>query len=732
MDNKKYLVTSALLYVNNYPHLGNLVCVISADVYFRYLKLRGKNAIYVLGTDEHGTTAEVKAREEGVTPKQLVNKYFKIHKKIYDWFNVCPDVFGRTSSKTNYETTIDIFNKLNKNGFIFDDTVRQAYCSKCKKYLSDRYVEGECPHCGSEHARGDQCEDCGKLLDALELVNPKCSVCGKKPDVKTTQHLFLDLPKISPQLKKWVVGQGKKGNWSKNAITMTNAWLKEGLKPRCITRDIKWGIPVPLKGFEKKVFYSWFDAPIGYISIVRENLKDWHSWWHEPKNVKLMQFMGKDNIPFHTILFPSYLIGAKDNYVLLDQISSNEYLNYEGGQFSKSRHVGVFGDDAMKTGIKADLWRYYIMVNRPEKADTDFSWEDFQSKVNHEVLAALGNLVNRVVKFLNKFYDGKVPAGKLGKRDKEFLAHAEEKYEFILALQDEIKIKDGLREIMNLCKLGNQYFQDKEPWKAVKSDEGGKESADTALFVLANLVKDIALLIKPFMPDISEGIEKQINFKSTSFDELGELSIKAGHKVGIAKVLVEKLLDEDVKKFKEKFSSNKKGDGDKKGKIKKNEQKQKSFDVSKAELRVAKVIEVKDHPDADSLYVMKIDVGSVGKRKIVSGLKDYFSAKELVGKKIVVVCNLKPAKLRGVKSNGMLLAASKGKKLVLVEASGSKVGSLVSAGVGGGTKQKQINIEDFAKIDFKVKGKKVFVGADVLKTSAEKVVVDISDGARIS
>ncbi|PIZ52589.1 methionine--tRNA ligase, partial [Candidatus Woesearchaeota archaeon CG_4_10_14_0_2_um_filter_33_10] len=470
---QKILVTSALPYVNNVPHIGNMVCVISADVYTRFLRLKGVDVISVLGTDEHGTTTETKAIEEGITPKEVCEKYFKIHKKIYDWFESSFDCFGRTSSKENLEITQDIFKKLNKNGFIKKDILEQAYCPKCKKFLADRFVEGVCPKCGYKDARGDQCENCGALLNATELVDAKCKICGTKPITKKSEHLFIDLPKLAPMLEKWVKEQSVKGKWSQNAKTMIDAWLRDGLKPRCITRDLKWGIPVPLKGFEKKVFYSWFDAPIGYIGITKECRKDWKEWWFG-KDVRLVQFMGKDNIPFHTVLFPASLIGTKDGYILLDRISSNEYINYEGGQFSKSRGLGIFGDDAVKTGIKADAWRYYIMVNRPEKADTDFSWEDFQSKINNELVANFGNFINRTISFINQFYKSEVPEAKPDKKDEKLIKEINDDIKKITDLLNDVQLKEALKQIMHISRLGNQYFQEAEPWKK-------KENADTCL-----------------------------------------------------------------------------------------------------------------------------------------------------------------------------------------------------------------------------------------------------------
>ncbi len=687
---KRTIITSALPYVNNVPHLGTTVCVISADVFARYLKSQQQNIISVCGTDEHGTTAEVKAIEEGLTPKQLVDKYFKIHKNIYKWFNCDFDCFGRTSSEDNKEVTIDIFKKLDKNNFIIENVLKQPFCEKCDKFLSDRYIEGTCPFCGYEQARGDQCENCGKLLNATELKKPKCKVCNQKPVIKDTNHLFIDLPKIEPELKKWISKIQDK--WSNNAKTMTNAWLKEGLKERCITRDLKWGIKVPKKGYENKVFYSWFDAPIGYIGITKETRKDWHDLWHSPEKTRLVQFMGKDNIPFHTILFPAFLIGTRDNYTLLTDINVNEYLNYETGKFSKSRGEGVFGDDAIETGICADAFRYYILINRPEQSDTIFTWDDFQSKINNELVANLGNLVNRTIVFINRFFDGKVPNGSINQK---FISKLEKEYSKIEKSLDNIKLKDGLKQIMNVSKFGNQFFQEKEPWKTKDQD---------ALFTLVNIVKDLAILIQPFLPKTAESIFKQLNIEPQKWKDLGKTTIKPNHKINKQELLFKKLEDKQLKEFKEKF----------KGKNSDNI----------LDLKVAKVLEVKDHPDADKLYIFTIDLGKE-KRQLVAGLKPYYKKKELKGKNIVVVTNLEPAKLRGVESKGMLLAGDDGKNIIIITAEKSSPGDQITS------YDKQITFDEFLKIKLIVKNKKVLANNTILKTEKEDILCDIKDGSKV-
>jgi len=704
---KKVLITSALPYVNNVPHLGTMLPILSADVYARFLRLNSVNTMFVCGTDEHGTTAEVKALEEGVSPRELVDKYFKIHKKVYSWFLCSFDAFGRTSSKTNAETTIDIFQKLDKNGYIIEDTLEQLYCEHDDKFLADRFVEGTCPKCGYENARGDQCDSCGNLLNAVELINPKCKTCGGTPIVRKTKHLFMDLPKLEPKLKAWIDDSSK--NWADNAKTLTYAWLKEGLKPRCITRDLKWGIPVPKEGYENKVFYSWFDAPIGYISIFKEEFpNDFDSWWHNPKNVKLVQFMGKDNIPFHTILFPSFLIGSDDEYTLLDTMASNEYINYENAQFSKSRGTGVFGDDAMNTGISPDVWRYYLMVNRPEKTDTEFSWDDFSAKLNNELVANLGNLVNRTISFVNRFYDGLVPKYKLTKTEEQFLTEIKEKEELIYSLLEKVELKEAIREIMLLSGLGNKFFQESEPWKAI-NDEPKK--AERTVAVLTHIVKDLAILIEPFMPNASKRIRVMLNVSELKWSDLSKLNIKPGHKISIPRILFDKIEDETVKEFRLKFGG----------------KKTETENVMPIDLRVAEILSVEDHPDAEKLYVLKLNLGDE-ERQLVAGLKSYYSKEDLVGKKIVIVSNLEYAKLRGVLSQGMLLAADNSNDVGILYVNDSKPGEAVFC-EGYKVKSEKISYKEFISLDIKCKDGKIYYDGSVLKTKNETVKVErVIDG----
>lgn len=712
---RKILVTSALPYVNNVPHLGNLVCVVSADVYTRFLRLKNANVVSVLGTDEHGTTSETKAIEEGLTTKELCDKYYKIHKEVYDWFECDFDCFGRTSSKDNAEVTIDIFNKLYANGFIIEDSLEQLYCENDKRFLADRFVEGTCPKCNYENARGDQCEQCGSLLNAVELLNPKCKICKNKPIIKESRHLFIDLPKLQPELEKWI--NSVQNKWSDNARTMTQAWLKDGLRVRCITRDLKWGIQVPLKGFEDKVFYSWFDAPIGYIGITKENNKNWHELWHD-NNVKLVQFMGKDNIPFHTMLFPSFLIGAQDNYTLMKELSVNEFLNYEGGQFSKSRNIGVFGDDAKATGISPDVFRYYLMINRPERSDTDFTWDDFQKKNNAEMVGNFGNLVNRTVVFLNKSFNSIIPEGKLNDNDKRILEELRILTRDVENALDDINIKEALKEIMHISKIGNQYLQENEPWK-----NPNPERKATCLYVLANIVKDLSIMISPFMPIAAKSIQKQLGIKGIlSWDDIGVLSIKPGHIVGNADLLFKKIEDVDLKKFREEFA------GKKHVAVQVDESNSSPFD--KLQLRVAKITKVERHPKAEKLYIEHIDFGDE-QRVIVSGIVPHYTEEELVGKKIIVVTNLEPANLRGVESNGMLLACEENGVVGLLLPD-AELGEYVYTDELKLDQIKllpKIKIDDFAKAQLIAKNGKVYCDSKELKLQNGTISIDkVSNG----
>ena len=653
---KKRLVTSALPYVNNIPHLGNLTQVLSADVFARFCRSKGYETLYVCGTDEYGTATETRALQQGVTPRELCDHYHEIHKDIYKWFDINFDYFGRTSTEKQTEIVQDLFKKVDAAGYIREGEIDQLYCPNCQRFLADRYVLGTCPKCGYENAKGDQCDNCSSLLEPTELINPRCSVCGTTPEVKHTKHLYIDLPKALPLLEEWMNEASVNGFWAKNAIQVTKGWIRDGLKERAITRDLKWGIPVPKEGYEDKVFYVWFDAPIGYISISAYAVEDYKRWWQSPDDTELFQFIGKDNIPFHTVIFPSTLLASGDNWTMLHHMSSTEYLNYEGGKFSKSEGVGIFGNDVMDTGIPSDVWRFYMFYNRPEKSDVMFSWSDFQEKVNGELIGNLSNLVNRTLSFINRFYDGKVPEGDF---DNDLIDQIVEKEKTIDELLEKAGERDALRNIFFLSSIGNKAFQDGEPWRTRKEDP---ERAAKLLRTLVYLIRDLGVLVEPYMPQTSNKILKFVNNENANWSDLGnfESEIK---EIGKIELLFSKLEDASIEEFRTRFSGSQaereKKIGDKKVEENKEELTMAEEFASRVDLVVSKIVEVEKHPEGDKLYILKLDTGDEDDdRTIVSSIVPYYSAEELLNKNIVLVRNLKPAKFRGVKSRGMLLAAS--------------------------------------------------------------------------
>ncbi|WP_319417399.1 methionine--tRNA ligase [Marispirochaeta aestuarii] len=714
---KKRLITSALPYVNNIPHLGNLIQVLSADVFARFCRLKGYETLYVCGTDEYGTATETRALEEGVSPKELCDRYFVIHDDIYKWFNIAFDKFGRTSTPEQTDIVQSIFRGCDRQGYIKEGSIEQLYCTSCQRFLADRFVRGTCPHCGYDDARGDQCENCGKLLDPTDLVKPRCGTCGAEPEVRETHHLYLDLPAILPKLQNWMTEASVQGFWARNAVQMTNSWIRDGLKERAITRDLKWGIPVPKKGYEDKVFYVWFDAPIGYISITATLTAEWETWWKDPENVELFQFIGKDNIPFHTVIFPSSLLGSGENWTLLHHMSSTEYLNYESGKFSKSKGIGVFGTDAKETGIPADVWRFYIYYNRPEKADALFTWKDFQEKVNGELIGNLGNLVNRTLTFVNRFYDGKLPEAE---PDAEFWKQVAVHEEKITAHLERAELRDAFREIFALSSMGNKAFQDGEPWRTRKE---APEEAARLLRDLTFLIRDLAVLISPYIPETSDRIAGWLGMAEISWDTLG----RADGITAIAKpeILFQRLEDDFIETLRERFAgSQAEREAARKENQEKSEASPEDFFRERLDLRVARIETVEQHPDADKLYVLQLKLGEE-ERQIVSGLVDHYSIEDLTGRHIVLVYNLKPAKLRGIKSEGMLLAAStEGEKelevLFLPEvAPGTRLSLDGEAAAAEGAKR--ISIDDFFSTPMRVEDNTVMIGSTAVAADGTPV-----------
>ncbi|CAL8991786.1 unnamed protein product [Prunus brigantina] len=697
---RNILITSALPYVNNVPHLGNIIgCVLSADVFARYCRLRGYNTVYICGTDEYGTATETKAMEEKCSPQEICDKYHAIHREVYEWFNISFEKFGRTSTPQQTEVCQEIFKKLLENGWLSENTMQQLYCDTCKRFLADRLVEGTCPTQGCDYgsARGDQCENCGKLLNPTELKDPKCKVCKTTPRIRDTNHLFLELPSLKDKLEEYINRTSVAGSWSQNAIQATNAWLKEGLKQRCITRDLKWGVPVPHDNFKDKVFYVWFDAPIGYVSITKCYTDDWEQWWKNPENVELYQFMGKDNVPFHTVMFPSTLLGTGENWTLMKTISVTEYLNYEAGKFSKSKGIGVFGNNAKDTNIPVEVWRYYLLTNRPEVSDTLFTWADLQAKLNSELLNNLGNFINRVLSFVAKpsgqGYGSIIPDAPSAESDPltEKLAEKVGKYvEQYIESMEKVKLKQGLKTAMSISSEGNAYLQESQFWKLYKEDQ---PRCAVVMRTSVGLVHLLACLLEPFMPSFSLEVFKQLDLPPEThislYDDRGDIAsarrpweiVPIGHKIGKPEPLFKELKDEEVESLRKKFAGSQADRKEreeaeavkvaaqlKKMKVSDNSGKKKQqatksaaeaeISISRLDIRVGLITKAQKHPDADSLYVEEIDVGEGQTRTVVSGLVKYIPIEEMQNRKVCVLCNLKPATMRGIKSQAMVLAAS--------------------------------------------------------------------------
>ncbi len=774
------LITSALPYVNNIPHLGNLIQVLSADVFARFCRSRGYDTMYVCGTDEYGTATETRALEEGKTPKELCDYYNAIHKEIYEWFNINFDHFGRTSEPEQTEIVQAMFKSLDERGFIKENSIEQLFCTKCDRFLADRYVRGVCPHCGYDDARGDQCESCGKLLEPTELKEPRCLTCSHTPELRATSHLYIDLPGIQNEYGSWMEQTSQDGKWAKNSVQMTKSWIRDGLHERAITRDLKWGIPVPKPGFENKVFYVWFDAPIGYISITKaltnkmqekarkgeidaKDVPDWKSWWIPSESnapnaktpVDLFQFIGKDNIPFHTVIFPSTLIGSGKPWTKLHHMSSTEYLNYEGGKFSKSKGIGVFGSDAKESGILADAWRFYIFYNRPEKQDTFFTWSDFQAKMNAELVGNLANLVNRTTTFVQRYYDGIIPEGK---PDSELWAKVLDSEKKVTEAFEWANLKDAFHEIFAISSIANKAFQDGEPWKTRESEP---EKAASLIRDLCYVIKDLMIMVNPYIPQYAEKVlsffgkagctaKTGVNNADNAllWDNLG---VTEGlTTVSNCEIIFKPLDNKAVDAYREKYAGTqaerKEGKSEKKDEktSKKQEKKAKKAApeiimaenpvehfTNNIELRVATVKSVTKHPEADKLYIETMDDGTENERTILSGLVPYLKEEEILGKNVIIAYNLAARKMRGIESFGMLLAAdykdADGKECVeLLTAPWAKPGDLVviEGESANAEKPQTIGAEDFFAVEIKVSNKNVQIDGKNLTVNGQNLVTD--------
>ena len=669
MESQRTIVTSALPYANGPLHLGHIAgAYLPADIFVRYRKLRGDDIIFIGGTDEHGVPITLAAEKAGVSPKQIVDQYHNRIKKSFENLGINFTNFSRTTTKIHYEMTQDFFLKLNSKGYLKKKEIQQLYCTNDKMFLSDRYVEGTCPHCESADARGDQCESCGKWIDQVTLIEPRCKICGTTPEIRTTTHWFFDLAQFQKPLQEWL---SSKEGWRDNVINFCNGWLKEGLEERAVTRDLSWGVPVPLEEADGKVIYVWFDAPIGYISSTiewarREGKPDaWKDYWQNPDS-RLLHFIGKDNIVFHAIFFPAMLHGY-GGYVLPDNVPANEFLNMESQKFSTSRNFAVWVDDFLDS-FPPDPLRFCLVSILPETRDSDFSWKDFQSRNNNELADILGNFVHRTMTFAVQRFGGRVPAaGKFEDGDLAMIKTIDKGFREVGRYLDKFEFRNSAREMMNVAREANKFFNDNEPWATWKTD---KAKCATTIHVCLMVVKSLSLLMRPFLPFSAKGIWETLMI-STPIDSVAwgdpeSWKLDEGHQLGKPEILFNKIEDEAIDKEIQKLlgKNQEKPEPDRKA-----DTMEASLNIDfktfqKIKLRTARILEAEQVEGTDKLMKLQVDLGDE-KRQIIAGIAKCYSAESLVNKTVIVVANLEPAKIRGEVSEGMLLAASSGDGLVL-------------------------------------------------------------------
>ena len=672
---KRYLVTSALPYANGPVHIGHLAGVyVPSDIYVRYLRQRGADVISVCGSDEHGVPITIKARKEGVTPQDIVDKYHNIIKTSFERLGMSFDIYSRTSSATHAKTASDFFRTLYDKGEFTEATSQQYYDEEAQTFLADRYITGTCPKCGNERAYGDQCEKCGSTLNATDLIDPKSAVSGSKPVMRETKHWYLPLDKHEQMLREWIL-EGHK-EWKSNVYGQCKSWLDGGLQPRAVSRDLDWGIPVPVEGAEGKVLYVWFDAPIGYISATKDLTPDWEKYW-KSEDTKMVHFIGKDNIVFHCIVFPS-MLKAHGGYILPENVPANEFLNLEGDKISTSRNWAVWLHEYLdEFPGKEDVLRYVLCANAPETKDNDFTWKDFQARNNNELVAILGNFVNRALVLTQKYYDGVVPAaGELTDYDRETLAEMPRIRKALEESIESYRFREALKEAMNLARLGNKYLADTEPWKVVKTDP---ERVKTILNIALQITAELSIAIEPFMPFSAAKIIKMLNIEKLDWERLGDAEvIPAGHVIGKAELLFEKIEDSVVEAQIAKLQATKAANeaAEKQAEPQKAEC---SFDeFQKMDIRVSTILAAEKVAKTKKLLKLTVDTG-IDTREIVSGIAEHFTPEELVGRQVLVLVNLAPRELKGTLSRGMVLMAedADGKLVLLSPEKEVKSGSIV-------------------------------------------------------
>ena len=650
---KRYLVTSALPYANGPVHIGHLAGVyIPSDIYTRYLRLRGEDVIHVCGSDEHGVPITIKAKKEGITPQQVVDRYHEIIKNAFAGLGIEFDIYSRTSSDMHTATASEFFRKMYDEGKFVEQTSEQYYDEEAKMFLADRYITGTCPKCGNERAYGDQCESCGSTLSPDELIEPHSTLSGSVPVKRATTHWYLPLNDYEQMLREWILDGHKE--WKSNVYGQCKSWLDGGLQPRAVSRDLDWGIPVPVEGADGKVLYVWFDAPIGYISATKELTADWEKYW-KSEDTKLVHFIGKDNIVFHCIVFPS-MLKAHGGYILPENVPSNEFLNLEGDKISTSRNWAVWLHEYLEQMPgKEDVLRYVLCANAPETKDNDFTWKDFQARNNNELVAVLGNFVNRALVLTQKYYGGVVPAcGEMSEYDKQTIAELSTIKESLEHNIENYRFREALKDAMNFARIGNKYLADSEPWKLVKTDT---ERVKTILYIALQITANIATAIEPFMPFSAAKILSMLAVEKFSWDTLGSMElIAAGHTIGTPSLLFEKIEDDVIQQQLDRLEATKAANAAAEVKAEPQKEACTFDDFQKMDIRVSTILAAEKVAKTKKLLKLTVDTG-IDQRTIVSGIAEHFTPEELVGQQVLVLVNLQPRELKGILSQGMILMA---------------------------------------------------------------------------
>jgi methionyl-tRNA synthetase len=672
---KRHLITSALPYANGPIHIGHLAGVyVPSDIYTRYLRMRGEDVISICGSDEHGVPITLKARKEGITPQEVVDRYHELNKKAFSDFGISFDIYSRTSNKIHYETASEFFRKLYDQGEFIEKTASQYFDEEACCFLADRYITGTCPHCSNENAYGDQCEKCGTSLSPTDLINPRSTISGCAPVMRDTLHWYLPLDKYEPWLRKWILGEHTE--WKSNVYGQCKSWLDQGLQPRAVSRDLDWGVPVPVEGAEGKVLYVWFDAPIGYISATRELTPDWEKYWKDPET-RMIHFIGKDNIVFHCIIFPA-MLKAEGSYILPDNVPANEFLNLESDKISTSRNWAVWLHEYLiDFPGKQDSLRYALCASAPETKDNDFTWKEFQARNNNELVAILGNFVNRTLVLTNNYYKGVVPSpGAMTDYDTATVSSITTCRENVESNLEEFRFRQALAEAMNLARLGNKYLADTEPWKVVKTDP---DRVKTIMYISLQITANLAILLEPFLPFSMATLRGWLGIAGLSWDAAGRSDLlKPGHTVSSGELMFSKVEDEEIdRQVKRLLDTNKANAAE--GAVVIPQKEDVSFEeFTRMDIRTATILEAEKVPRTTKLIKLKVDTG-VDVRTIVSGIAEHFTAGELPGKSISVIVNLAPRTIKGIESKGMVLLAEddSGKLVFVVPEKEIKNGSTV-------------------------------------------------------